>query len=361
MVKPVDISKFRKSVTKGIEGISEGFNDPVTWLSTGCYALDYLISGYFDRGVPLEGKCTMLAGASGSGKSYIASANIVKNAQAKGIMVVVVDTENALDEAWLQALGVDTSEDKLMKINASMIDDVGKFISNFVKEYKGEYSKYPAQERPGVLFVVDSLGMLLTPVDRDQFERGDMKGDMGRKAKQLTALVRNIVSIIASDPIGLIVTNHTYASQDMFSPDDVISGGKGLEYACSIIVTINKLKLKEDASGNKVSDVTGIRAATQVRKSRYSKPFEKIEIKIPWDTGMDPYSGLFELFEKKGLITKEGNRYSYTSPNGDVFKDFRKNYGPEILDRMMLEFSEPEQPDTVGFDLETGEILEEAN
>ena len=32
-----------------------------------------------------------------------------------------------------------------------------------------------------VLFVIDSLGMLLTPTDVDQFNKGDMKGDMGRK------------------------------------------------------------------------------------------------------------------------------------------------------------------------------------
>ena len=45
-----------------------------------------------------------------------------------------------------------------------------------------------------------------------------MKGDMGRKPKALTALVRNTVNSLAPHPIGLIATNHTYASQDMFDP-----------------------------------------------------------------------------------------------------------------------------------------------
>ncbi len=39
----------------------------------------------------------------------------------------------------------------------------------------------PEGERPKVLFVIDSLGMLLTPTDVNQFEAGEMKGDMGRK------------------------------------------------------------------------------------------------------------------------------------------------------------------------------------
>ena len=47
-----------------------------------------------------------------------------------------------------------------------------------------------------VLFVIDSLGMLLTPTDIDPFNKGDMKGDMGPKPKQLTALVRNTVNMI---------------------------------------------------------------------------------------------------------------------------------------------------------------------
>ena len=98
MVRPFDVSKFRKSVTKSIGGISVGFeSDPDTWISTGNYTLNYLISGDFNKGVPL-GRVTMLAGESGSGKSLIASGNIIKNAQDQGIFCIVFDSENALDE-----------------------------------------------------------------------------------------------------------------------------------------------------------------------------------------------------------------------------------------------------------------------
>src|SRR5512137_2031546 len=115
MGKPFDISKFRKEITKSIEGLSIGFNDPTDWISTGNYALNYLISGDFQRGIPL-GKVTVFAGDSGAGKSYICSGNIIKHAQEQGIFVVLVDSENALDENWLKALGVDTSDSKLLKL-----------------------------------------------------------------------------------------------------------------------------------------------------------------------------------------------------------------------------------------------------
>ena len=48
MAKPFDVSKFRKEITKSIEGLSIGFNDPTDWVSTGNYALNYLISGDFN-------------------------------------------------------------------------------------------------------------------------------------------------------------------------------------------------------------------------------------------------------------------------------------------------------------------------
>ena len=70
MAKPFDISKFRKDITKAIDGLSIGFNDPTDWVSTGNHALNYLISGDFGKGVPL-GKVTVFAGESGSGKSTL--------------------------------------------------------------------------------------------------------------------------------------------------------------------------------------------------------------------------------------------------------------------------------------------------
>jgi RecA/RadA recombinase len=338
-MKTLDLSKFRKNITKSIEGISAGFNDPNIWISTGNYALNYRISGDFSKGVPL-GKVTVLAGEQGSGKSYIASGNLVREAQQKGIFVVLLDSENALDEEWLQRLGVDTSTDKLLKLNVAMIDDVAKIISEFMKEYKAEYSATPSEDRPKVLFVVDSLGMLLTPTDVDQFEAGNLKGDMGRKPKALTALVRNCVNMFGEYEVGMVCTNHTYASQDMFNPDDVISGGQGFIYASSIVVAMKKLKLKEDDAGNKITDVRGIRSMCKIMKTRFTKPFETVEVKIPFDTGMDRYSGLLDMFEKLGLVVEDGKKLKYVDLQGQEHKYYRKQFGAEILDIIMAEFKD---------------------
>jgi hypothetical protein len=121
----------------------------------------------------------------------------------------------------------------------------------------------------------------------------------------------------------------------MFDPDDKISGGQGFIYASSIVVAMRKLKLKEDEDGNKTTTVNGIRAACKVMKTRYAKPFEAVQVKIPYETGMDPYSGCVDLFEAKGLLKKDGNRLKYTDLNGEVHLEYRKNWTGDKLNMIM--------------------------
>jgi RecA/RadA recombinase len=274
--------------------------------------------------------------------------------------VILIDSENALDEKWLHALGVDTSEEKLLKLNMAMVDDVARTISEFMKEYRS----MAEDDRPKVLFVIDSLGMLLTPTDIDQFDKGELKGDMGRKPKALTALVRNCVNMFGSFNVGMVCTNHTYSSQDMFDPDDKISGGQGFIYASSIVVAMRKLKLKLDADGNKTTTVQGIRAACKIMKTRYAKPFESVQVEIPYETGMSPYSGLVDLFEAKGLLKKEGNSLVYTTKDGEIIKQFRKAWERNEKDGLDIamadiskhgEISTSEITTTVESDLEVNE------
>ena len=104
-------------------------------------------------------------------------------------------------------------------------------------------------------------------------------------------------------------------------------------------------------------------------KTRYAKPFEAVQVKIPYETGMDPYSGLLDLFEAKGMLTKQGNRLKYTTTAGVEMLEFRKGWTGEKLQAIMDDISNADglsiddivdgaaAEDVV--DPETGEILEE--
>jgi hypothetical protein len=56
---------------------------------------------------------------------------------------------------------------------------------------------------------------------------------------------------------------------------------------------------------------------------------------------MNPYSGLTDLAEKKGLLKKDGNRLMFVTSDGEIIKFFRKgweNNEDGCLDRLMADF-----------------------
>ena len=69
------------------------------WLDTGCMVLNAVISGSLHRGVP-KGRITGFSGPSMTGKTYIIN-KILGNAQKKGLMPVIFDTEIAVDNTCL--------------------------------------------------------------------------------------------------------------------------------------------------------------------------------------------------------------------------------------------------------------------
>ena len=98
----------------------------------------------------------------------------------------------------------------------------------------------------------------------------------------------------------------------------------------------------EDEDGNKISQVKGIRAACKVMKTRYAKPFESVQVKIPYETGMNPYSGLVDLAEATGLLTKQGNRLRFLTSDKQEILQFRKAWERNedgCLDKVMADFN----------------------
>jgi RecA/RadA recombinase len=369
---PIDLTKLKKTPRQAAkydfdalktlmtkQGYEEGFHDVQIWIPTGNYTLNKLLSGSFFNGIAL-GKVTVFAGESGSGKSYCVSGSIVRYAQAMGINPVLLDSEYALDKSWMERVGVDLSEGMIQRYPVDTVSSVAGFISTFFKDYIKRHGDKPYDDRPAILFVIDSLGQLTTETEQDQFDKGELKGDMGRKAKQLKAMIQQCLRLFGAQPIGMVCTNHTYKSQDQFNPDDVVSGGSGPIFTADAVVSMNKLKLKTDANGVKGKDVLGIRSKIKIVKTRNAKPFEELELEIPFKTGLDPYSGLIDYFEKRGILKKAGSYLQYTTLDGTKWSEYAKNFTDEMLDQIMNEVEQIDADDVqVGFDA-TREFVAEA-
>ena len=149
---------FLKQVNKDLEkgGISVGSSAPPRyWFSSGNHVLNKIISGSFHKAIP-QGRLLCYTGPAGSGKSFLA-ANAMKHAQEAGAYIVTLDSENALDDDFVSAIGVDVKKD-YSYYGVSTIPQAKKIVSRFLKGYKEEYDKDPNARH--VLIVIDSLDML---------------------------------------------------------------------------------------------------------------------------------------------------------------------------------------------------------
>lgn len=325
------LKQFKKEIEK-LENVTTNFRPPTHWYTTGNYAVNKILSGDFHRGIP-QGRVTILAGPSDSGKSFLLS-NIMAAAQADGAFIFAIDTENALDHDYLARIGVNSyDEAKFMGAQVVTISDVVSIVSDFIKMYEKEYGKYN-DAAPRVLICLDSLDMLLTDSENDNFNKGEQKGDQGQRAKQMKAFLKTMVSRIKALNIAFIGTHQVY-------PADVLQGeGKwainnAIRYSASQIVLITKLKLKED------SVVVGIRMKVETFKSRFAKLGSFVEVLVPYDKGMNPLSGLLDKLVDEKVINKNGGWYAVQFPGEDVIKfqegSMTKEFAMKLLSHPKLQ------------------------
>ena len=50
--------------------------------------------------------------------------------------------------------------------------------------------------------------------------------------------------------------------------------------------------------------------------------------------------GKLDMFEKQGLLVKDGNRLKYINSAGEETKEYRKNWTGELLDKVMKDYAE---------------------
>ena len=343
-----EVLSLSELLAKGAEKVKDiefGFHDPSIWVHTGNYGLNHLISGDLFEGFPM-GKTLILAGESGAGKSYLACA-MMREAQSQGILPVILDSESSLDRRFLEAIGVNTDPDKLLYFGVATVSQCQSIISNVLKGL----DSIPEEERVPLLFVIDSLGMLLTEKEAKERDDGVMKADMGTKAKQLRLFFRMITNQISKYNAGVVATNHTYKGSDSYgNPLTHISGGDGLIYAASIVLMVSKKMLKEDPKVVK-SAVKGIKVKVKCLKTRFTQPFQILEMNLPYDGGLDPYSGLLEKFVAAGAIDKAGAGWYTIKETGEKFQGDAKfiQYAPDFLKKVQsgeirLDFQDYEHP-----------------
>jgi RecA/RadA recombinase len=338
MSKIFDFGKMDKELSK-ISGFEMGsmladntFSEVDEWIPTGNYLLNAQISGTLFGGVP-NTRSFGVMGDPGTGKSFFCL-NVVREAQKIGYNVIYCDTEGAIDKSSALKFGIDDKTLRYQPIQT--VSQFQTFVANVLDMVKKARA---AGEKPKLLLVLDSLGMLSTDKELADAIKGHNAADMGAKAKELRKLFRVITLDLTAAKIPLICTNHVYAGGG-YMPTKESSGGDGPIFAMSVVSFLSKAQLK-DGSGTK----TGIIVTSTLKKSRFTIP-EQIKFHISFSNGMNPYVGLqdFVSWEACGIgrgkyeeiKNKDGVKEMVFTPNASSTRWAIKHLGKTVTSSQLF-------------------------
>jgi len=145
-----------------------------------------------------------------------------------------------------------------------------------------------------LVIIVDSIGNIASKKELDDADEGKTVQDMTR-AKQIKSLMRMVSPLISILDISLIMVNHVYQTQEMYSKT-VMTGGTGVVYNSNNIFYITRA---QDKDGD---DLAGYKFTITVEKSRFCREGSKIGIVVGFDSGINKWSGLFDMALESGHI-----------------------------------------------------------
>ena len=184
------------------------------------------------------------------------------------------------------------------------------------------------------------------------------------RAKTIKSIFRMATTSLYSLNIPLIAINHTYKTLEMFSKD-VISGGSGHIYNADNAWIIGR---RQDKDGKVIE---GYEFIINVDKSRFVKEKSKIPISVAFGSGINKWSGLFEIALEGNFITESGKGFYLTTESdkkqrkGDIEEDSKywtkmlnnKEFIDYVTEKYKLKGSALLQEDT-DTDLESNEANE---
>jgi len=293
--------------------LEEGGNptDVTGWISTGSTMLDLAIANRPNGGVAV-GKITELNGLEGSGKSLIGS-HLLASTQKQGGIAVYIDTESAVSQEFLRAIGVDTS--KMLYVHLETCEEIFDTIETIVTKIR------ESDKDKLVTILVDSLAAASTKVEMDA--DFDQAGWATQKAIIISKAMRKITQMIARQRVALVFTNQLRAKLGvMFGDPWTTSGGKALPFHSSTRVRFRNIGQIKDTNKNTI----GIKIKGQVIKNRLGPPMRTAEFPLFFDTGIDDYGSWLTVMKEHKLLKQGGAWYTISHADietGELIKEYK--------------------------------------
>jgi len=320
-------NEFASIVDEGVEA-----GDVSTYIDTGSYIFNGLVSGTINGGIPAN-KITALAGESATGKTFFVLGmckHFLENNPDAG--VIYFESESALTKDLIEKRGIDTKRMVVMPVTT-----VQEFRTQSLRVLDSYLEQDEADRKP-LLLVLDSLGMLSTTKEVEDTEAGKETRDMTR-AQVVKAAFRVLTLKLGKAKVPLVITNHTYDVVGSMFPQKEMGGGSGLKYAASTIIYLSK---KKDKDG---SEVVGNIIHCKTHKSRLSKENSMVDVRLSYEKGLDRYYGLLDLALKHGIFKQVSTRIELpdgTKQYAKTINNEPQKYFTEDIMKQLNEASEKE-------------------
>ena len=274
--------------------------------------INVALSGSIDGG--LTPGLTVLAAPSKHFKtafSLLMAAAFLKS-NPEGI-ILFYDSEFGTPESYFTSFGVPL--DSVVHTPITDIEQLKFDVMQQLQELKRDDK---------VMIVIDSVGNLASKKEVEDALKGNSAADMSR-AKQLKSLFRMVTPHLTLKDIPMVVVNHVYMTQEMYSKA-VVSGGTGIYYSADNIWIIGRQQDKDD------KELLGYHFVINIEKSRYVKEKSKIPITVGFDSGINKWSGLLDLALEGKYIVKPKQGW-YARVDQETGEISGKNYrAADIVD-----------------------------
>ena len=220
---------------------------------------------------------------------------------------MVLDSENALDTDYLEACGVDVEDDNYLHVSVSTLGAAVDAIHQITEDYHAARAKKELDKMPRLLIVGDSLDFMFVDSMIKKFDdSGEMGSDQGLHAKKMKQLLQTIVYDIKFLPAIALFTKQVYVDQTP-NANPPVKMTESVKFALTQLLLITRLMTRDD----KTKTYDGILLRVFAWKTRGCKPFQRCEIKVPYDSGMDEYEGLLQIAVQLGIVDQAGAWFSY--------------------------------------------------
>jgi len=260
-----------------------------------------------------------------SGKSLLA-AHVISETQKKGGVGVFIDTESAVSQEFISAIGVDLK--KMIYVQMEALEDVYQTVENIVNKVR------ESDKDRLVTIVVDSV--MGASTKKELLGDYDKEGWATDKAILSSKAMRKLTGLISSQKILLIFTNQLRTKLGvMFGDPWTTSGGKALAFHSSVRLRLKAMgQLKATVNG--VEQTIGIKTKCQVIKNRVGPPMRSAEFDIMFDSGINNLDGWLNVMKAYKLIRQGGSWYTYEKTSGEELKFQAKDFSEKILNDPLL-------------------------